>query len=203
LFLASSVLESARPVSELATYNIPTKNVYLFDQRHFAGQNCPLVEPCCGSKLTTTLQEILAKKVRMSHHYSEGATVLLHAIALALLLDSKKVDIFGADLPLVSKSYTYGGKPAEVGRTSFLTTVLKRLRIAISIKPGALFRLASERAGAALLGSKAPSVFAHDFLDLFCDLQYLSDCGAILGCELRAFGADSNLIKIAGISQIT
>ena len=146
---------------------------------------------------------MLAQEVGMKHHYSEGATVLPHALALALLVGAKQIDIFGADLPLVSKSHTYGGKPAEVGRTSFLTTVLKRLRIAISIKPGALFRLASERAGAALLGSKAPSVLAHDFLDLFCDLQYLSDCGAILGCEPRAFGADSNLIKIAGISQIT
>jgi len=202
LLLASSVLESARPVSELAIANIPAKNVYLFDQRHFAGQDCLQNGPCCDSKLTITLQEMLAQKVGMKHHYSEGATVLLHALALALLVEAKQIDIFGADLPLVRNRYTYGGKAPQGEPGSFLATLRNRCRIALSMTPLDLFRLASENAGFALLGAKAPSVFAEDFVGLFCDLQHLSDCSAILGCKIQAFGQESNLSKILGISRL-
>jgi hypothetical protein len=202
LILASSVLESSSPVSELALTHIPKKNVYLFDQRHFSGKNCPQDKPCCDSKLTPTLQEILAKKAGVSHHYSEGATVLVHAIAIALLLDSKKIDIFGADLPLSRKNYTYGGKSSQSDPVSLMASLQKKTRIALGMTVVDLVRLAAEKVGMALLGSKAPSVFAHDFLELFCDFQYLSDCAAMFGCELRAYGEHSNLHKGPGTIQI-
>jgi hypothetical protein len=100
------------------------------------------------------------KKVGMSHHCSNGATVLLHARALELLLDSQSDPV---SLTANSKKNT---------KISLEMTVVNWVRLA-TVKPCM-----------ALLGSKASSVFAHNFLMLFSDSQYFSDCAAIFGCEL-------------------
>lgn len=205
ILLASSVMESDAPVLELARQALPGKNVYVFDQRHFSQQNCAPLSTCCEGKMPVTLQELLARKANFKHHYSQGATVLLHALAIGLLFGAKEIEVFGADLPLRRSQYVYGGTtahPQPRGLKNSLLVLKRKFKTLRSVSLGFTFQYLRKLAALRLLGDNSPSVFADDAFSLASDFQYLSDCAAILGARISVFGPNSNLLKIAGFRQI-
>lgn len=197
LFIASSVMESKIPVRDLAKQiNL---DITLFDQRHFHGQPCATPMKCCEDKIAPTIQEYLAELVGWQHHYSQGASVILHALALALIANPVEVVVFGAGIPLKRSDYTYLPIQGE-GRTTS-NSVLKRLNVRtvrnLVFNPRNLkFRLAE-----VILGDDAPSILAEDFFELIADLQYISDAAMQLGIHVSNASSHSNLARIHGVAK--
>lgn len=169
----------------------------LFDQRHFEGRPCNPVRKCCDSINKPTIQEFLANSLGLKHHYSQGATVLLHAIALGLLMNPRSISIFGASLPLRQSEYTYAPSRNLVSSQSRIrfqslkpSNVIKSLKNPKSVR----FQLAR-----LILGDDAPSIFAEDFVDLVADLQYLSDAASFMRVRLESKSEISTLNAIRGI----
>jgi hypothetical protein len=86
--------------------------ITFYDQRHFGGLSCNKFKPCCTfSKQFVTdppIQEMLSLCIgETSPAYSEGDSVFLHALALAVILQSKNIYITGVEIPLVYKDYKY------------------------------------------------------------------------------------------------
>lgn len=196
LFIASSVMESETSVRELAG-GLAT-NITLFDQRHFGGKNCPKPGTCCADKIQPTIQEYLAQTVGWDHHYSQGPSVLLHSIAIALISNPKSISIFGAGIPLKQADYTYLDE-VRVEESSFRSIVqkisIRTLRNLIRNPRVLRFRLAG-----LVLGVDAPSILAEDIVELIADLQYISDAAAQLGVSLINTTPSSNLARIHGIA---
>ena len=195
LFIASSVMESDIPVRNLASQI--DLDITLFDQRHFNGQACLTVRKCCDDKIEPTIQEYLAEIVGWEHHYSQGPSVILHALALALITDPAEVVVFGAGIPLKRSDYTYLPIKSEEKVNS--KSILQRLNFVtlrnLVLNPRNLrFRLAEM-----ILGDDAPSILAEDFFDLIADLQYISDAAMQLGIKLRNASSHSNLSRVHGI----
>lgn len=83
-----------------------------YDQRHFRGTPCKQTSSCCSfSKMFVTdpsIQELLSGlQGKSSPAYSEGDSVFLHALALAVILQSKHIYIIGVEIPLVYRNYKY------------------------------------------------------------------------------------------------
>lgn len=197
LFIASSVMESKTPVRQLAG-GVAT-SITLFDQRHFGGEDCRAPSSCCKDKIQPTLQEYLAQIVGWDHHYSQGPTVLLHALAIALVSNPEEVSIFGAGIPLKQSEYTYLDEASE--KRGFRKSITKRLRIRtlynlIRNPRGFRFQLAR-----LILGNDAPSILAEDIVELIADLQYISDAAEQLGISLKNATPGSTLTRIHGITE--
>lgn len=197
--IASSVMESETPVQELAKKRLPEKNIYLFDQRHFNGLDCNPKSNCCDHKQATTIQEEISLRFGLQHHYSQGSTVFLHALSIAIMMQPKTIDIFGVDLPMKVKTYDYVPAP-KLQSQGQPRNALKLKNI--SFKPGLLLKSSKRRLFFALLPQHAPSVFAEDFMNLFQDVQMLSDMASLAGISVRASGSSSILHRFSGISEI-
>jgi hypothetical protein len=206
LIFASSVMESTESVSSLGEKALGHRDFFIFDQRHFGGSSCSHPGPCCEHALEVTIQEQLAESIGIEHHYSEGATVLAHALALAILLSPTQIDIIGADIPLKKISHIYADLelemvPRELNRgriAAAYNTLVARLRIAINLSPKNTLRVVRRHIALLLLGSQSPSVMAEDFIELLTDFQYLSDAAAFRGIRLRANGQHSLFRRIPG-----
>lgn len=197
IYIASSVMESQTPVFLLVKEFLEGKNVFLFDQRHFGGKDCAPKKDCCNSKMGITLQEILQTKAGLPHHYSPGMTVLAHAISIALIAGSKKITIIGADLPLNAKKYVYGGlNHAKFSAKKYYVKIWKLISGKYSMD--ALLENVRFKVAKVLLGDRAPSIFAQDYVELYTDFQYLADVAAILGTSISVVGEESTLRKIHG-----
>tara|TARA_B110000503_G_C7170569_1_gene424030 strand:- start:7040 stop:7870 length:831 start_codon:yes stop_codon:yes gene_type:complete len=210
LIFASSVMESNESVSTLGERALGGRDFFVFDQRHFGGSNCSRPGSCCKHALEITIQEQLAESIGIGHHYSEGTTVLAHALALAILLGPLTIDIVGADLPLKRGLYVYsksgsGFTAAEekswISKEMAMHKMVRRLKIATSLGPKRLFGVLKHKLALALLGNQAPSVFAEDFIELLTDFQYLADAAAHKKIDLRVHGKDSLLNRVAGFSS--
>lgn len=197
--IASSVMESRISLQKLVQVHLPEKNVYLFDQRHFSNLNCTPKNFCCQHKQEPTIQEEVSRRFGLRHHYSEGSTVFLHALSIAIMMESKSIDIFGVDLPLKVKKYEYA--PAAKLPSRGQSQKLGRLGN-ISPKPAFLIKSLARRLFFILMPNHAPSVFAEDYLHLFQDLQILSDVASFAGVKLSASGNRSLLLKFPGICEI-
>ena len=198
LFIASSVMESKTPVRELA--GGVALNITLFDQRHFGGEDCYKPTMCCTDKIQPTLQEYLAQAVGWDHHYSQGPTVLLHALAIALISKPNNISIFGAGVPLKLADYNYLNE-ARDDESTFRSIAqkisIRTLRNLIRNPRVLRFRLAG-----LILGVDAPSILAEDIVELIADLQYLSDAAKQLGVSLNNATPSSTLDRIHGIGTI-
>jgi hypothetical protein len=201
LVFASSVLESEKSVAWLLNQAFSERANFVFDQRHFHGLSCNPSQTCCQFRRSPTIQELLAEKLGWSHHYSEGVTVLSHALALALMVNEiESVHIYGADLPLKASSYVYA-KAKQINEVK-VTSPLARTATAFEIGPRRAYRVVTEKLALRLLGAKAPSVFALDFLPLLSDFQYLSDAAASLEIQIRVFGKNSTLLSLSGYGSL-
>ena len=195
LFIASSVMESETPVRELAGEVAST--ITLFDQRHFGGKDCSKPSKCCTEKIQPTIQEYLAETVGWEHHYSQGPTVLLHALALALISNPSTISIFGAGIPLKQTDYTYLND--GIGEESSPRSIIRRLSFGKALNLIRNPRVLRFRLAGLILGTDAPSILAEDIVELISDLQYLSDASKQLGVELDNFTPSSTLARIHGI----
>lgn len=198
LFIASSVMESETPVRELAS-ELEAK-ITLFDQRHFGGEDCAKPSSCCVDKIQPTIQEYLARTVGWDHIYSQGPTVLLHALALGLISSPRNISIFGAGVPLKQADYTYFRDvmaKQSSARSIFQKMSFRKLRNLI-LSPRVLrFRIAR-----LILGMDAPSILAEDIVELIADLQYVSDASMQLGVSLTNATPGSTLSRIHGIGTL-
>jgi len=196
LFIASSVMESETPVRELV--GGVAANITLFDQRHFGGVDCSKPSRCCTDKIQPTLQEYLAQAVGWDHHYSQGPTVLLHALAIALISKPNNISIFGAGVPLKQADYNYLNEfrdDESTFRSIAQKISIRTLRNLIRNRRVLRFRLAG-----LILGVDAPSILAEDIVELIADLQYISDVSTQLGVSLNNATPISTLTRIHGIS---
>ena len=205
---AETVMESSTPVAQLFE-NSGLEPAYVFDQRHFGGKACVPTQTCClvlqresSEKLSNiTLQEFLASKFGLQHHYSSGDTVALHAFALCLLTGAKSIYLTGIDLPFYQKDYVYPQETIENRRTfpeKFKEFIVDFKRYRPSIK--SIVKEISRRLGQFLnLNSSQVSVFGEDFPSLFSDFQYLVDLGLQNGVVTYYCSVNSNLRKVNGI----
>lgn len=205
---AETVMESTIPVTTLfeASGLYPA---FVFDQRHFKGLPCTPEKPCCQvlkehqgwSPRNITIQEHLANKFGLDHHYSTGGTVALHAFALGLLLGANKIYLTGIDLPFFQRDYVYPEETIANRRTLLqkINELNAKLR---KYKPSVL---AIGKQVASILGKKLNlqnsqvSVFGEDFPSLFADFQYLVDLGLQNGVKTYYCSTTSNLKSLNGI----
>jgi len=86
--------------------------ITFYDQRHIDGVLCNPVSPCCSFSKNfvrdRAIQEMLNSfGGNTGPAYSEGDSVTLHALALAVLLQSANIYVIGVEIPLVYKNYKY------------------------------------------------------------------------------------------------
>jgi hypothetical protein len=200
LILASSVMESQVSVEELSRKFQSKVEITLFDQKHFLGAECMPQKACCKSIIKPTIQEFLAERIGWHHHYSPGSTVLLHAIAIAILTNPKEITIFGAALPLRQHEYTYlVNETQKLGAGQMRQSVFR-------IRPRHIINLIKDprsikfRVAALILGHDQPSIFAQDFVQIISDLQYLADAASSKGIAIFNASKKSTLHSIAGFT---
>ena len=85
-------------------------NYVLYNQNHFAGQECFSRELCCEISENLlegpSIQELLGKMIGSeSAAYGQGSTVALHGYALAVLLKDNPIYIAGVELPIQCQDY--------------------------------------------------------------------------------------------------
>lgn len=82
-----------------------------YDQRHFDKKPCEPRSQCCEliseEKREDTIQEVVARRFKADKLYSQGNTVAIHALALALLLGGDRIIIHGIEIPRSPEEYTY------------------------------------------------------------------------------------------------
>lgn len=175
-----------------------------FDQRHFNGLGCDqqidnhfnldLEEPlnCCQYKKEITIQEYLKDTYNLDSHYSSGATVALHALALAIILGCKKIYLGGIELPKYEKDYTYYGSNSTLKLLNiFLKEILKGdrtipLRNVLSV----VFKL------------RKKSVFYPSLPSILMDFQYLCNLCNSNEIELFNLSPKSSLNKIRNLKYL-
>lgn len=85
--------------------------VTFFDQRHFQSKLCQNESGCCRAFLALnmkeTMQELFASSFGLGQLYSQGASVAIHSIALALIMGCNPIRIVGIDFPMRKKEYIY------------------------------------------------------------------------------------------------
>lgn len=200
IYLASSLKESNVPVEQLADSNLPDKNVFLFDQRHFGGRPCSPFSDCCGDRLGETIQEIFAEWSFTNILYSPGSTTLSHALAIALMHSPAVVDIVGADLPLRVGDYVYRGDK-ESPHMRFQPVSTNRLKKFLKLDKSARNQYLRMRAMVAILRYQAPSAFAESFVELVSDFQFFAVVARYKSIDLGVYGKHSLLAKLGGIAS--
>lgn len=203
---AETVMESARPVRELAEERL-TGDVFLFDQRHFEGKPCSPVEACCSvlanENWSATIQEFFARHYKLPHHYSSGDTVALHALACALITGAKEVYIGGVEIPFWAEDYIYAKSTEIEGHKSSYginpDDFLRRLQRFFQTPNR--FRVYLNHAKNLLLEKNKPSIsyFAESFHRIFSDFQYLTDAARGRGQRIFYCSRTSNLRHVNGI----
>jgi hypothetical protein len=198
IILASSVMESQVSVEELSKKFESKADITLFDQKHFFGAECRPQKACCKSIIRPTIQEFLAERIGWHHHYSPGSTVLLHALAIAILTNPREITIFGAALPLRQHEYTYLATESQKLGTSQMRQSVFRVRPRHIINLIKDPRSIKFRVAALILGNDQPSVFAQDFVQIISDLQYLADAAGSKSIAILNATRKSTLNSIAG-----
>jgi hypothetical protein len=122
-------LNISNKISKLSKNNSFT----FYDQRHFDRNLCSTQNACCKfykefiSDLT--IQELLGKEIgSKGPAYSQGDTVALHALALAILLRKSPIYLIGIEIPLTFKNY-YHYKDYKMwgeGVTGYIKRQVKR-----------------------------------------------------------------------------
>lgn len=82
-----------------------------FDERHFNGQKCNVIKPCCrmvdAHPGRLTFQEFFEQHFKVENINRDIGTSVLHSLALAILMGCGPIYIQGVELPLYSKDYIY------------------------------------------------------------------------------------------------
>jgi hypothetical protein len=86
--------------------------ITFYNQRHFRSIPCSPKNLCCyfADHFVTdpSIQEILSDSTGgTGPAYSEGDSVTLHALALAIILQAKEIYIVGVEIPQIYKHYTH------------------------------------------------------------------------------------------------
>ena len=173
--------------SDFFTVWASPKSVFYFDQRHFKEQLCSPNSNCCilFQKLLkpTTIQEFIVAHFGLpGKAYSQGQTVSLHALAMAILLKPKEIFIFGIELPERQSDYSYYKSFAKIDRKLFENMVFHYRRL----------RYGRNRQGDSPFGGNERSILLSDF-------QLLIDLALSNQIAINVIGKDSALQSLNGV----
>lgn len=200
LIIASSLMESEVGVETLARNNLPSVDVFLFDQRHFGLADCDPVSACCGFKRDRTIQEVFANHFGLSFLYSQGTSTVTHAFSVAMLFGASKIHFIGVDLPLRIGQYVYSGE-AKSPHMKLRPTAGSLLKLLKTPAP-AIVRHIRRQLAVIALGPLAPSAFAEGFTTLFTDLQLFVILCVVNEIEVGVYGSESLLLKMHGTKKL-
>lgn len=175
-----------------------------FDQRHFNGLRCDqqydshinlnLENPlnCCQYKKEITIQEYLRDTYNLDSHYSSGATVAIHSLALAIILGCKEIYLGGIELPKYEKDYTYYGSNSTLKLLYiFFKEIVKGDRsIPLKNVLSVIFKL------------RTKSVFYDSLPSILKDFEYLSNLCNSNEIELFNLSPNSSLNKIHNLKYL-
>lgn len=211
LVIAETVMESETPVRHLLASVGDSLGFesYVFDQRHFKGQECDPKSSCCRllrerASDFLTIQELVSSRFELDSHYSSGATVAIHALALALLLGCKEIHIAGVDIPSLKKDYVYA--PLVLSRMQKTIRALGEIRYEffrvirsypITKIP---FVILGWIRGNLVLNSAnvAPSAFSEDLTSILEDFALLFGAAKIADAKIYICSSVSNLNRLEG-----
>jgi hypothetical protein len=162
--------------------------ITFYNQRHFGGSSCITLSSCCYfSKQFVTdppIQEMLSLcRGKTSPAYSEGDSVFLHALALAVILQSKNIYITGVEIPQVYKDYKYY-KDYRSPTESQLDTVKRIVKRFIP-----KYR------------NQVPAT-SHDQIKFFHDIQKIVNVAKDLDINVYSLSRSSPLNFITGIRYL-
>jgi len=88
------------------------EKLVFYDQRHFENSICVQgYSACCRARdlleIKTPIQEVIKSAYKTDTIYSQGSTVFLHALALAVLMKCDPIHIIGVKIPILKKDYIY------------------------------------------------------------------------------------------------
>lgn len=158
-----------------------------FDQRHFAGNRCDPIRNCCvifeHLKQKITIQELIQQTfLGREKSYGFGHTVAIHALAIGILKNPKRIYLYGIDLPSESLNYRHYKQYAKIGRTI----------------PGNIQYLYNFFRSQKHLPHS--SAFGGDLREeLLDDFQILIDLANKLEIKVFVNGASSSLLKLSGV----
>jgi hypothetical protein len=153
-----------------------------------------------------TLQEALALKTNSSLVYSKGATVSLHAFALAVIMGATEIHIAGVEIPTVATDYIYAPNVKSL-----------KWRIARGVEEGVdrlwliLQSLSSEILFALIRKLwlfprvrrvvETPSVFSPDFDEIIHDFATIVRLARSVDAKVYVCSHSSNLLGIHGVEK--
>ena len=213
LVMAETVMESSVSVRELLEKaEISSKISYVFDQRHFGGLPCPVRAACCNvldytGKADLTLQETLARYADSNHVYSGGATVSLHAFALAIIMGCTEIHLSGIEIPKLAFEYKYA--PIQKNliwkiRRNLEDNARRAIEVLFSIGVSRFLSTLMRKASAILAPDDAratPSVFSPDFDRIIEDFGIILSLATSLGVSVYVCSHTSHLLAIAGVKK--
>jgi hypothetical protein len=211
LVIAETVMESETPVRNLLA-NVRDSlgfESYVFDQRHFKGQECDPKSSCCRSLRMRppdfiTIQELVSSRFGLDGHYSSGSTVAVHALALALLLGCKEIHIAGVDIPSLKKDYIYA--PLTLSRMQKIIRALEEIRYEFLrvLKSYQITKIPFIVLGwirrQLVLNSTEPSAFSEDLDSILEDFAFLFGAAKRAGAKIYICSSVSNLNRLEGVA---
>lgn len=101
---------------------INNRKFFFYDQRHSSNAKCKPKSNCCQFRDITNIQNNIQEYIQIkfgntSAQYSDGSTVALHALALAICLEPRNILIAGIELPTNNLQYKYINNFAKIDRT--------------------------------------------------------------------------------------
>jgi hypothetical protein len=195
LALSSICLNDGPPITEMSPesllLNSKSPYVFYFDQRHSEGSLCNPILNCCRiyERLLqpSTIQEFLKRRLRLNElQYSNGHTVTIHALALALMLKPESITFIGVDLPLHESEYTYYRPFSKVER-GFIENAIYRIRQKI------------RRKNARETGSPFAGEIREELLN---DFQSLINIAFAQGTSVKVFGRKSSLRSLKNVIRL-
>jgi hypothetical protein len=156
-----------------------------YDQRHFGRSFCDPIRNCCFFSKNLikdlSIQEILSGLIGSGDPvYSEGDSVTLHALALAIILKAKRIYIIGVELPLIYKNYKY----YKDYKVPFESPIQLLKRISKRILPKYSQQIPDN---------------SHNQINFFKDIQKIVGIACNLGIEVFSLSKTSPLNFIEGI----
>lgn len=191
-----------------------------FDQRHSQLKStCYPSQGCCVAKnllgIENTVQELLSKEFNQIGQYSEGATVAIHTLALAILMGCNPISIVGVKIPRLLKDYSYYstleaeklvktfgslGPFVESDHDLFWAQLVQKARSIAKTTYETLqttFPLPSRENL-----KEGDSIFAADRIRIKADFEFMISNFLRMGGDIRNYSKNSLLSEIEGVVDV-
>jgi hypothetical protein len=191
-----------------------------FDQRHSQLKaSCYPSQGCCVARnllgIESTVQELLSKEFNQISHYSEGATVAVHTLALAILMGCNPISVVGVKIPRLSNDYTYYSTPEAEKLVKTFGSMGPFVESDQNLVWAQMVHNARSLAKTAYetLQSNFPlpirerlnvrdSIFAPDRIQIKTDFEFMISNFLQIGGEIRNYSKNSLLSDIEGVLNV-